>query len=528
MKNKGISYYFSYLQHDLPSGLVVFLVALPLCVGIAIASGAPAFSGLITGVIGGVLVVWLSGSQLSVSGPAAGLTVIILNGIERVGSFELLLTAVLIAGILQIFLGFGKAGIIALYFPSSVIRGMLASIGLILIMKQIPHFLGIDEEFIGNMSFASDAGGNTFSHIYNAIFHVGIGPFLIGMVSFGILMLWERPVFKKIKGLKFIPGAFVAVVTSIFLNQIFVQFSLPLAIGKEHLVSLPIITSWGEFTSELHFPDWSGFGNFQVWIVGFTIAAIASIETLLSIEAADKLDPYKRRTPTNRELKAQGIGNILSALVGGIPMTAVIVRSSANITAGGRTKMAAFIHGLLLILTVFTIPEILNLIPLSTLAAILILIGFKLTKPVLYNSQFKLGPEQFIPFITTIVAVLFTDLLMGIAVGMAVGIFYVLKANYQHAYSYKKKKTDLPTEKAEVIHISLSEHVSFINKASIAQLLDELPEDSDVEISGENTMFIDYDVLEVIYDFRQTAIDRNINLTLVNLPAIKLTKGFEH
>lgn len=517
-KNSVAKYYLGNLKNDIPAGLVVFLVAIPLCVGIAIASGASAFSGLITGIIGGLIVSWMSGSQLSVSGPAAGLTVIVLNGIERVGSYELLLTAVLIAGVLQLVLGFGKAGIIALYFPSSVIKGMLASIGLILILKQLPHFLGIDEEFFGSTRFAESDQHNTFTHIFDSLFHVGIGPLIIGAISMAILVLWEQPFIKKIKAMMYIPGAFVAVIVAVLLNQLFIALNSTLAIEGVHLVILPIISSWGELRAELVFPDFSGFASFQVWIVGFTIAAIASIETLLSIEAADKLDPLKRRTSTNRELKAQGIGNMMAAMIGGLPMTAVIVRSSANITAGGKTKMASFFHGLLLIVSLFTFPQLLNLIPLSALAAILILVGFKLTKPVIYNKQYRLGPEQFIPFITTITAVLFTDLLIGIAIGMAVGIFYVLKANYQNAYSYKKEEN----QTHDLVKIKLSEHISFINKANIAKMLSSLPENSKVEIDGEKTVYFDYDVLEVIYDFRKTAIDKNIELTLINIPGIRL------
>lgn len=524
MSKKSVSTLFKHLHYDLPAGLVVFLVALPLCVGIAHASGAPPVSGLITGIVGGVLVAWLSGSQLSVSGPAAGLTVIVLNGIERIGSFEQFLVAVFIAGVIQLLLGFGKAGIVGLYFPSSVIRGMLASIGLILIIKQFPHFLGIDEEFFGATSFDTPDGHNTFYFLYDSLFHVGLGPFIVGIISMAILLLWERPWVKKYNALTYVPGAFVAVVTSVFINFLFSQSGTSLVITSSHLVRLPIIESLAQLNAEIIFPDFNGFSNIQVWIVGFTVAAIASLESLLSIEATDKLDPLKRRTDTNRELKAQGIGNIVSSLIGGIPMTAVIVRSSANITAGAKTRMSAFFHGMLLIVTVFTIPSLLNLIPLSTLSAILIVIGYKLTKPVLYNSQYRLGPEQFIPFITTIVAVLFTDLLIGIAVGMAVGIFYVLKANYQNAFSYHKKED----QEGHEITIVLSEQVSFINKASIAKLLDELPENSNVIISGKNSQYIDFDVLEILYDFRFTAAEKKINLTLVDIPAIKLTEGFGH
>jgi MFS superfamily sulfate permease-like transporter len=515
--------YLEHLSSDIPAGLVVFLVALPLCVGIALASGAPPFAGIISGVIGGTIVVWLSGSQLSVSGPAAGLTIIVLNGIQRIGSYEGLLTAIIIAGFLQIILGFGRAGIIGHYFPSSVIKGMLASIGLILVLKQIPHFLGIDSDFFGDMKYKQADGYNTFSEIYRAVFSVGLGPFVVGLFSMGLMVLWEKPVIKDRKYFNLVPGAFVAVLVSILLNEFFLATSSSFAITGSHLVQLPIIQTFSELKNQFIFPNFSMLKSFDVWIVGFTIAAIASIETLLSIEAADKLDPAKNITPTSRELKAQGIGNIIAALFGGLPMTSVIVRTSANITAGGKTKVSIFIHGLLLIVTILTVPQLLNKIPLSTLAVILILIGYKLTKPVLYNRQYRLGPEQFIPFITTIVAVLFTDLLIGIAVGMAVGIYYVLKANYQNPYSYHKEEN----KDTHIIKIGLSEQVSFINKASVTKLLHELPENSVVEINGENTKYIDYDVLEAIYDFRDTAIEKKISLSIKNIPTINLT-GSSH
>ncbi|MER2997696.1 SulP family inorganic anion transporter [Pontibacter populi] len=507
---------FSTLAKDIPAGLVVFLVALPLCLGISLASGAPLFAGIITGIIGGVVVSWLSGSSLSVSGPAAGLTVIVLNGIETLQTYEAFLLAVVLAGLLQLVLGFLKAGVIGLYFPSSVIRGMLAAIGLILILKQIPHFLGADEDFFGSLNFIQLDGNNTFSGITNAFSAINLGAFIVGLVSLGILLLWDTPAFKRVKLFKFIPGALIVVLSSVGINALFLNFYPELAISSSHLVNLPIISSFQDFGNELRLPDFASFTNPSVYVVAFTIAIVASLETLLSVEAVDKLDPHKRRTPTNRELKAQGVGNMLSGLVGGLPMTAVIVRSSANIVAGGETRLSSFFHGLLLLLSVVLMAGFLNQVPLSALAAVLLIVGFKLTKPALFKGQFKLGSEQFIPFIVTILAILFTDLLVGICVGLAVGIFYILKANYKSPYFYHEEEQK---DKA-LIRIKLSEHVSFLNKASIVLTLDHMPANSHVIIDGENSEFIDYDVLEAIQEFKQTAHERNIVVEVLNVPAV--------
>jgi MFS superfamily sulfate permease-like transporter len=516
--------YFKTINNDLPAGLVVFLVALPLCVGIAIASGAPPFSGIISGIVGGLIVSWLSGSQLSVSGPAAGLTVILFNGIHKIGSYEGLLTATIIAGVVQIILGYARAGIIGHYFPSSVIRGMLASIGLILIFKQIPTFLGIDTIFFGIEGFRLNDTYETFSKILHIIINMNFAPFIIGIISLILMLIWEKPAIKNTKILKLIPGAFVAVFVSIGLNEILIRFYPSVAITGKQLVSLPTLNHLSELNTHLISPDFSVLSNWNVWVVAFTISIIASIETLLSIEAADKLDPNKNITPTSRELKAQGVGNIISGLLGGIPMTAVIVRTSANISAGGRSKMSSFIHGLFLTVSILSIPNILNKIPLSTLAVVLIVIGFKLTKPALYNNQYQLGPEQFIPFITTIISVLLTDLLIGISIGMILGVFFVLKANYLNPYSYEKIESD----DHHIIKIRLSEQLSFINKASINKLLHELPEKSIVEINGEFVKYIDYDVLEEIYEFKSTAKEKNISLTIKNIPYVSLKGSYGH
>lgn len=511
-----VNYYIQNLKKDIPAGLVVFLVALPLCLGISLASGAPLFSGIITGIVGGVVVSWLSGSQLSVSGPAAGLTVIILNGLETLGTFEALLLAGVIAGFLQIVLGFLKAGIIGLYFPSSVIKGMLAAIGLILILKQIPHFMGADEDFFGEMSFFQGDGRTTFSEIGYAFSHVELGALVVGAISLLLLIVWENKALKRFTFFKLVPGALVVVVSSIFINKSFNLFKPEWFIAKSHMVNLPVLESAGQILQELRLPDFTQITNPAVYLVAFTIAIIASLETLLSVEAVDKLDPHKRITPPNRELKAQGIGNILASLLGGLPMTAVIVRSSANVNSGGQTKVSSFVHGLLLLLSVFFLSPYINQVPLSALAAVLLMVGFKLTRPVLYRTQWKLGSEQFIPFIVTILAILFTDLLKGICVGLVIGIFYILKANYKSPYFFHREGH---LEK-DIIRIQLSENVSFLNKASIVLTLDHLPDNCTVVIDGSNSTFIDYDVLEAIQDFKVSALDRNITVKLIDVPEV--------
>ena len=507
--------YIKNLRYDVPSGLVVFLVALPLCLGIALASGAPLMSGLVTGIMGGLIVGLLSGSHLAVSGPAAGLTVIVLDGIESIGTFEGFLCAVIIAGAIQLVLGFLKAGIIGHYFPSSVIRGMLAAIGLILILKQIPHFLGIDQDFFGDYAFFQRDGRNTFTEIIYALQNVDPGPFVIGAISLAIIILWIQPFMQNNSIISAIPSALVVVVLGVILNSLFQQFAPNLVVSSKHLVQIPIINSLATMRQELYFPDFSVLASFNTYKVAGTIAIIASLETLLSVEATDKMDPEKRRTPHNRELRAQGVGNMVAGFLGGIPMTAVIVRSTANLTSGAKTKMSAFYHGVFLLGSVLIIPRVLNMIPLSALAAILLYIGYKLTKPVLYKQQWKLGFDQFVPFIVTIVAILFTDLLIGISIGLAVGIYFILVANYNSPFLFSTTK-DRQGKTHHEIH--LSEHVSFLNKASLATALDNVEPHSVVDIYGDNTRHIDYDVVETIYNFRNTAEERDIELSFINVP----------
>ena len=469
---------FANLKSDFASGLVVFLVALPLCLGIAMASGAPLFSGIISGIIGGIVVGYLSKSHISVSGPAAGLTAIVLTAITDLGAFDVFLTAVFIAGLIQLALGFIKAGSISNYFPTNVIEGMLAGIGVIIILKQLPHAFGYDSDFEGNQAFSQTDGENSFSSLFNILNHIQLGSMVIAAISLTILIAWDKvPFFKK---LKLIPGALIAVILGVILNELFISSGSSLAIAKEHLVSLPVPSSMEEFKQIIVTPDFSGITNPKVWIVGLTIAIVASIETLLCIEASDRMDAHKRYTDTNVELKAQGIGNIVSSLLGGLPMTSVVVRSSANNNAGAKSKMSTIIHGVLLLISVLTVPVILNKIPLATLAATLLLVGYKLAKPATFKHFWNNGKYQFVPFIATFAAVVFLDLLKGVALGMIISVFAILRGNIKRAYDFRKEEY----HDGDVIHIDLAQEVSFLNKAAIKLTLGKIPGNSKVIINA--------------------------------------------
>jgi len=501
------NYIFSNVRGDLAAGLVVFLVALPLCLGIALASGAPLFSGIVSGVIGGILVGFLSNSSLSVTGPAAGLTAIVLTAITDLGSFDVFLTAVILAGVFQVLLGFMKAGSFSNYFPSSVIEGMLAAIGVIIILKQIPHAFGHDVDNEGDFFFIEKSGNSTFDTLFEALNFVHLGALIIALLSLTILIIWDKvPLLKKIKML---PGALIVVVFSILINEFFIYSNSSLAITTtNHLVNLP---SFSEIKESFAKPNLAALANEKVWIIAITIAVVASIETLLCIEATDKLDPYKRYTDTNRELKAQGIGNIVSGLLGGLPMTSVVVRSSANITSGGRTKFATIFHGILLFMFALTIPFVLNKIPLAALAGVLIMVGYKLAKPSVFVHLWKNGMTQFVPFVVTILAVVFTDLLKGVAIGLLISISFILYKNLKIAYSFKKEEF----HDGDIITIKLAQEVSFLNKAAIKNTLGSIPEKSKLIIDATNTQYIDFDVLEMIKDFSRVKVyDKEIDLTL--------------
>lgn len=507
--------FFSNIKSDLPAGIVVFLVAVPLCLGIALASGAPFLSGMISGIIGGIVIGFMSNSQLSVSGPAAGLAAVVLASILQLGAFETFLLAVVIAGAIQLLLGLLKAGAIANYFPSSVIKGMLTAIGIIIILKQIPHAFGYDKETEGNFKFLQVDGENTFSSLFNAINKIDLGATLICLVALAILIIFERPFFKK--KLKLLPGGLVAVIVAILMNEFFLSSGNALAVSGEHLVNVPVAGSFSEFIGFFSLPDFSQLTNPQVYLVALTLAAVASIETLLCIEAVDKLDPEKRTTSPNRELIAQGVGNMTAGMIGGIPLTSVIVRSSANVNAQAKSKLSTIIHGFLLLIFLTLMPGILNKIPLAALAAILLMTGYKLCNPALFKKMVQYGKYQWVPFVITVIAIVFTDLLTGVGIGLGVSILALLYGNYKNSYFFHKEKHHV----GESILIHLSEEVSFLNKASIKLTLEHLPANSTVIIDAYDSQYIDFDILEMIREFKEIQAPlKNINCKTVGFKEI--------
>jgi MFS superfamily sulfate permease-like transporter len=503
---------FKYIKNDLPSSIVVFFVALPLCLGIALASGAPLFSGLIAGIIGGIVVGSLSGSKIGVSGPAAGLAAIVLTAIGTLGGYENFLVAVVLGGIIQLVFGFLKAGVIGYYFPSSVIKGMLTGIGIIIILKQIPHFFGYDADPEGDFAFKQMDGENSFSEIINTINYIKPGSALIGFIGLGILLLWDKVLSKKGKIFQIIQGPLVAVAVGIIFYVI-TQSNETLFISQSHLVSVPVPEDASSFLNQFSFPNFAAITNPEIWIVAFTIALVASLETLLCVEATDKIDPHKNVTPTNRELLAQGTGNILSGLVGGLPITQVIVRSSANIQSGGRTKLSAIIHGFLLLISVIIIPRLLNMIPLSVLAAILLIVGYKLAKPGLFKQMYHLGWKQWVPFSVTVFGIVFTDLLVGIGLGLGVGIIVILIKSYQNSHFLHIEDKSNGKHK---IKMTLAEEVTFFNKGAILKELDSLPRDTYLELDVRKTRYLDNDIIEILEDFAFKAKERHIDIKLIS------------
>ena len=491
---------------------MVFFVAIPLCLGIALASGAPLFSGLIAGIVGGIIVGGVSGSSLGVSGPAAGLTAIVLAAITTLGGYENLLVAVVLGGVIQLLFGVLKAGIIGYYFPSSVIKGMLTGIGLIIILKEIPHFFGYDVDAGGDWAFFQQDGENTFSELGNIVGNISPGATIIAIIAMAILILWDAVLSKKGKIFKLIQGPLVAVAAGI-IYYLLTRDAETLAIKPEHLVSVPVPDDFDSFIGQFTLPNFAVIGNPEVWITAFTIALVASLETLLCVEASDKLDPHKRTTPTNRELFAQGTGNIISGMIGGLPVTQVIVRTSANVQSGGQTKMSAIIHGFLLLISVIIIPNILNLIPLSVLAAILFLVGYKLAKPAVFKKMYVMGWKQFVPFIVTVIGIVFGDLLIGISLGLVVGVFVILVKNYQNSHFLHIKKGQ---NGDKTIMMTLAEEVTFINKGAILKELNKLEENSFLQIDTRNTQYLDNDIIEILDDFKVKAEDRNIHITIVS------------
>lgn len=498
----------NFLKKDIPASIVVFFVALPLCLGIALASGAPLFSGLIAGIIGGIVVGSISGSQIGVSGPAAGLAVVVLSSIAAMGSFENFLLAVVIGGFIQIVLGFLKAGVIGYYFPSSVIKGMLAGIGIIIFIKQIPLVFGYTGE-AGIWELIQQG----FSNVSNLI---SVGSILVTSISLTILLLWEKVLVKKSNFFKIVPGPLVAVLLGV-LYQIFVPTETGFGIAAQQLVQVPIPESAADFLGQFTFPNFSMITDPQIWITGATIAIVASLETLLCVEATDKIDPRKRVTPTNRELFAQGTGNMLSGLIGGLPITQVIVRSSTNIQSGGRSKMSPILHGFWILGSIILIPAFLNKMPLAVLAAILLLVGYKLASPALFVRMFRLGKSQFIPFVITTFGIVFTDLLVGIALGLAVAVVVILNNSYKNSHFLHLEEKNNGKHR---VRMTFAEEVTFLNKGAILKELNQVEENSQLTIDVRANKTLDHDILEILDEYAIKAKNKNIDIKLISSKGI--------
>lgn len=501
------------LPHDLIAGTVVFLVALPLCLGVALASDAPLLSGVLAGIVGGIVVGLASGSQSSVSGPAAGLTAVVAAQIASLGSFETFLLALVIAGLFQIVLGIARAGIVAAYFPSGVIKGLLAAIGVILILKQVPHLLGHDPDPEGDLAFQQLDRENTFSELVQLLGDIQPGAAAIGLVSIGLLVCWNR--FKPLQK-SIVPAPLVVVLLGVAGGFVMQRLGSPWAIEASHFVQVPVPKTMAEFVPFLRSPDWTQWLNPAVYLSACTIAAVASLETLLNLEAIDKIDPRQRTSPPSRELLAQGIGNLISGLIGGLPVTSVIIRSSININVGARTKLAAVVHGALLLVCVLSIPQWLNLIPLSCLAAILLVAGAKLASPALIRQMWNQGKCQFIPFVVTLVAIVMTDLLVGVLIGLATSLGFILESNMRRPVRrFVEKHLG-----GDVLHIVLGNQVSFLNRAALTKVLDEVPRGGQVLLDAQNTDYIDPDVLNLLREFKDhTGPARGVEVSLI---------GFQH
>jgi len=497
------------LPRDLTAGMVVFLVAIPLCLGIALASNAPLLSGVLSGVVGGILVGIVSRSQTSVSGPAAGLAAVVTAQIAALGSFPTFLLAVVIAGLIQIGLGFARAGNIAAFLPSSVIKGLLTAIGVLLILKQIPHLLGHDADPQGDMAFHQPDQANTFTELGHMFGHIHLGPTVIGLGSIALLVLWSK--FKLLKN-SFVPAPLVVVVLGVLLSQLFRRFDGEWVIEAANFVQVPVADSLAGFVGFLQWPDFSQWSNPAVYFAGVTIAVVASLETLLNLEAADRIDPQQRSSPPSRELLAQGVGNLVVGLIGGIPITSVIIRSSVNVNAGGRTKLATIVHGSMLLVSIVLLPHYLNLIPLSCLAAILLVTGIKLASPSLVKRMWDEGRYQFVPFVLTVTAIVLTDLLIGVLIGLAVSLGFILNSNQRRPIRrFVEKHLG-----GDVLHIQLANQVSFLNRAALHKVLNEVPSGGHVLLDAQNTDYVDPDVLDLIRDFNeQTAPARSVQVSLI-------------
>lgn len=497
------------LGRDLTAGLVVFLVALPLCLGIALASGAPLFAGIVAGVVGGVVVGALSGSHTSVSGPAAGLTAIVLAQITELGAFDVFLLAVMLAGVIQVALGLVRAGALAAFVPTSVIKGLLAAIGVILVLKQLPHVLGHDTDPEGEMAFEQPDHENTFSELLAVADDLHVGAAVVGLVSIALLVLWSRV--GRLKDSR-MPAPLVVVLLGLGLQLAFEPLGDAWSISASHLVQVPVASEVGGLAGLLLTPDFSAWNNPLVWSAAVTIAIVASLETLLNLQAVDKLDPQQRESPGSRELWAQGAGNMVSGLMGGIPVTSVVIRGSVNVYSGAQTKLATIVHGVLLAASVLLLPGLLNRIPLSCLAAILLVTGFKLASPKLVRQMWANGRDQFIPFMTTVVAIVFTDLLVGLGIGMAVALAFILARHSRRPLRRIREKH----LGGDVLHIVLPIQVSFLNQRALQRTLDEVPRGGHVLLDAQQTDYVDPDVLALIREYRDvTAPARGVHLSMM-------------
>lgn len=501
---------YSTLSQDLPAAIAVYLVAIPLSLGIALASGAPLFSGLITCIISGLIVVPLSGSALGISGPAAGLAIIVAAAIQDLG-FNAFLMAVILAGLMQIAMGMLKAGVIAYYFPSSVINGMLSGIGIILILKQLPHAFGYDRDYEGDDSFFQSDNYSSFSELFHMLDFVSPAAIVIALVSLAVLIIWELPVVKKYSFFHLFQGSLAAILAGVALNRMFMAFSPGLALSQAHLVNMPVFAHKLDILTQLDAPDYTQWANPGIYFTALTLAVVGSVETLLAVEAVDKLDPYKRVTPTNRELVAQGIGNISCGMIGGLPLTQVVIRSSINIAAGAQTRAAGFLHGILLLFSVVFIPALFNWIPLASLASVLIVVGYKLARPQIFKTMFEAGWYHFVPFCITILGLVLTNLPTGIMIGLTAALIAILLENFKSSFYFFKSKV------GNKIILRLSEQVSFLNKANIHQTLEAIDPGSEVVIDASRSKYIDYDIYEILQDFRIEANLKNITLTIENL-----------
>jgi MFS superfamily sulfate permease-like transporter len=522
-----------YFKDDLPASLVVFLVALPLCLGIAQASGVDPIAGVIAGIVGSIVVGLLSGSIVGVSGPAAGLAGIVISYMIQLQDYRIFLIVLVLSGVIQLLFGLLKIGVIAAYIPFNVVKGMLAAIGLLLFLKQIPHGLGFDRDAMGDMSFSQMDGQNTFSEIWIAIQHPHYGAIVVTTISIFVLITWEKPFIKKLPFISRVPSPLLVVLLGITLNAVFPHLSSDLILQDSHLVNIPSYKTVGKLIKHVPNPDFkyaymliSEFRKdelIELLTMAFTIAVVSSLTCLLTVEATDRLDPLKRVTNPDRELRAQGIGNIIAGLIGGLPVAQVVIRSAANVNAGAKSKASAITHGVLLLIAVLTFPKALNLIPKASLAAILLVIGFKLTNFRLFINMYKLRKRQFIPFITTVLAILLTDILSGILIGLVVSIYFIIRTNRtQEPFDVKISRSDNP-DREFTADYWLHQEVNYLSKRVISKSLKDIPENSEITIYGTESKYISGDVIDAIFEFEQHIAPRkNIKISFKRKPNLSV------